>query len=75
MFKVNTDFINYNIRKLRERDFITQEYMAMRLGISQNTYSKIELGKTKLTVDKLIAIADILQVNIADLMQENTKLK
>ncbi len=43
--------------------------MAMRLGISQNTYSKIEIGKTKLTVEKLIAIALILEVNVAELLK------
>ncbi len=66
---MDTAFINNNIRKLRERDYITQEYMAMRLGISQNTYSKIEIGKTKLTVEKLIAIALILEVNVAELLK------
>lgn len=58
-----------NIRKLRERDFISQEYMAAKLGIGQNAYSKIELGKTNLTVEKLFYIADVLGVEATELLK------
>ncbi len=37
-----------NIRRIREGKGYTQEYLAMKLGISQNAYSKIELGIPKL---------------------------
>lgn len=54
----------YKIRRLREGKNYTQEYMSERLNISQNTYSKIETGGIKLTVDRLQQIADILEVPI-----------
>jgi transcriptional regulator with XRE-family HTH domain len=69
MSATNLDFILNNIRKQREKDFLSQEYMAHKLGISQNTYSKIELGKNKLTVDRLIGIAEILGVEVAELLK------
>jgi len=57
-----------NIRKVRECRNYTQDYLAMKLGISQNSYSKIELAYTKITVEKLVQIAEILQVDLLDLL-------
>jgi transcriptional regulator with XRE-family HTH domain len=53
-----------NIRKVREYRNYTQEYLAAKLDISQNAYSKIELGYTKLTVERLFQIGQILEVDI-----------
>jgi transcriptional regulator with XRE-family HTH domain len=58
----------YNIRKIREYRNYTQEYLAMKLGISQNAYSKIELAYTRITVERLIHIAQILEVDSVDLL-------
>ena len=57
-----------NIRKVRENRNYTQEYLALKLGISQNAYSKIELGYTKITVERLFHIAHILNADITDLI-------
>ncbi|MEO3406404.1 helix-turn-helix transcriptional regulator [Mucilaginibacter sp. CAU 1740] len=62
------DKITRNIRKIREEKNFSQEYMATRLHISQNTYSKLELGYTALTVERLIQIAAILEISIIDLL-------
>ena len=43
-----------NIRKIRDLRKYTQEYLAMKLGISQNAYSKIELAYTRITLERLI---------------------
>ncbi|SEN78586.1 DNA-binding transcriptional regulator, XRE-family HTH domain [Mucilaginibacter gossypiicola] len=60
--------ITNNIRKLRENRNYSQEYMAARLHISQNTYSKLELGYTALTLERLILIADIFGVRVISLV-------
>ena len=60
--------ITDNIRKVRENKGFSQEYMATRLHISQNTYSKLELGYTALTIERLIQIAAILEISIIDLL-------
>lgn len=52
-----------NIRKIREHRNYTQEYLAVKLHISQNAYSKIELGYTRITVERLFQIAEILGVD------------
>ncbi|KAA0989539.1 helix-turn-helix domain-containing protein [Dyadobacter aurulentus] len=60
-----------NIRKIREYRNYTQEYLAMKLGISQNAYSKIELAYTRITLERLIQIAQILEVDSVDLIKGN----
>ena len=57
-----------NIRKIREYRNYTQEYLAAKLSISQNAYSKIELGYTKITVERLFQIADILETELMELI-------
>ncbi|MCQ6960542.1 helix-turn-helix domain-containing protein [Mucilaginibacter aquariorum] len=57
-----------NIRSKRIELNYTQEYLAAKLNISQNAYSKIELGYTKITVERLFQIADILETEIVELL-------
>jgi transcriptional regulator with XRE-family HTH domain len=63
--------VAHNIRKIREYRDYTQEYLAMKLGISQNAYSKIELAYTRITLERLIQIAQILEVDSVDLIRES----
>lgn len=65
-FKVKS--VAANIRKIREYRNYTQEYLAAKLRISQNAYSKIELGYTKITLERLFQIAHILEVNLVELI-------
>lgn len=57
-----------NIRKVREFRNYTQDYLAAKLEISQNAYSKIELGYSKITLDRLFHIALILEVKVMELL-------
>jgi|GEM_PF-1553439 len=58
-----------NIRKARLSRNYSQDYLAYKLSISQNGYSKIELGYTGLSVEKLIIIARVLEVDPVKLME------
>ncbi|QPH37969.1 helix-turn-helix domain-containing protein [Pedobacter endophyticus] len=60
-----------NIRKIREYRDYTQDYLAAKLKISQNAYSKIELGYSKLTIERLFQVADILEVEVTHLLTLN----
>jgi transcriptional regulator with XRE-family HTH domain len=72
---LKTKAIVANIRKIREFRNYTQEYLAVKLHISQNAYSKIELGYSSITLTRLIQIAEILEVDLADLINtENDEL-
>ncbi len=53
-----------NIRNARLFRNYSQDYLAYKLKISQNAYSKVELGYTKVTLERLIIIAGILEVNL-----------
>lgn len=64
-----------NIIEWRERRRqYSQAYLAQRMGITQKAYSKIETGETKLTVQHLIQIADILEVELTELLELKTNL-
>jgi len=56
--------------RAKVRDY-TQEYMAQKLNISQNTYSKIENGQIKITLDRLEEISQILEIPVEDLLRVN----
>ncbi|MDN3586529.1 helix-turn-helix transcriptional regulator [Pedobacter aquatilis] len=57
-----------NIRKIREYRDYTQDYLAAKLKISQNAYSKIELGYSKLTIERLFQISAILDIDVTQLL-------
>lgn len=59
------------IRRKREALQYSQEYMAAKMKMGQNCYSKIELGHSKLTVDRLIAICDLLDMRAGDLIDNS----
>ena len=61
--------ITNKIRSRREAMNFTQAYVAGKLGISQNAYSKIESGQTNFTVKRLYEIMNILEANVLDFIQ------
>jgi transcriptional regulator with XRE-family HTH domain len=65
---LKTRAIVANIRKIREFRNYTQDYLAAKLHISQNAYSKIELGYSSITLSRLIHIAEILEVDLVYLI-------
>ncbi|HUH26496.1 MAG TPA: helix-turn-helix transcriptional regulator [Flavobacterium sp.] len=58
--------IGFNIRKVRESKGFSQDYMANVLDISQASYARLENEDTKVTVDRLYRIAEVLETNIID---------
>lgn len=66
--------IGLKIKKIRESRNFTQEFMSGKLNISQNTYSKIESGGIKLTVDRLKGISEILEVPIEEFFSDDSQI-
>jgi len=58
------------IRSIREQSNWTQEDMAEKLNMSISGYSKIERGETKVNIQKLQQIAEVLNINIFDLIPQ-----
>lgn len=56
------------LRMVREMRGLSQENMATKLGIAQNTYSQYETNHTKIKAETLQKIAEVLEVSPMDLM-------
>ena len=56
------------IKEIRKEKGISHEAMAFDLGISQVAYSKLEKNETKLNVDRLYKIAEVLDTKVSDLL-------
>lgn len=64
------------IRKIRTKLGISQEYIANKLEISQTAYSKIENQQTKIKFETLFTISQILEVPLIELFDSiNEKTK
>lgn len=62
------------LRKYREIRNYSQDYIARKMGISQNAYSKIENNITQLTVNHVKQISQILEVSIMDLLRDDFEI-
>jgi transcriptional regulator with XRE-family HTH domain len=80
-FKENTKLIKMNtmknedyarrIRQYRDEKGFTQELMAYRLGMKQNTYSILESGKSKIRAEALEQISEILEIPLSKLLEDS----
>ena len=65
----NSKVLATAIRQRRLELNYTQEYVAYKLHMSQNAYSKLELGSTAVTVSRFIEISDILEADMYALLK------
>lgn len=52
----------------------SQKYIAAKLGVSQNAYSKIENNITQLTVHHIKELSKILEVPVTDLLKDDFEI-
>jgi transcriptional regulator with XRE-family HTH domain len=64
--------VGIKIRKLREEKGITQELIANALEITQSNYGRLEKDDRRLTVPKILKIAEVLNVSIAQIFNEQS---
>ncbi len=68
--------VGTTIRRLREYRNLTQEYMAARLNIGSTAYGNIERNEVKrLTMERLIQIAEVLDVHFTELFVDSAPQK
>ncbi|MFB9076136.1 helix-turn-helix domain-containing protein [Flavobacterium procerum] len=60
--------IGDKVKSIRELKNYTQQYIACELGITQPAYSKIEKGKTRISMVKLEQLAIILELPLQDII-------
>jgi transcriptional regulator with XRE-family HTH domain len=58
------------IRRRREQMGLSQQDMAERLNMSQSTYSRIEQKDEDITIRQLKTIAEVLEIQLADLLPD-----
>ena len=57
-----------NIKKFRELKNLTRDEIASKLEMSLSGYSKLERGDVELTISKLYRLAEILEVDISQIL-------
>lgn len=57
------------IRERRLALNYSQDYVAGKLEMSQNAYSKLELGQTGVTLGKFIVLCEALEIEMADMLE------
>lgn len=62
--------VGSNIRAVRAEKGMTQEALALRSGVTRNVLIDVELGKRGILYERLIDIADALDVPVRDLFTE-----
>lgn len=60
--------VHERIRALRMERRLREEDMAERLGISQSTYCRLERGESKLDLERMQKIAEVLEVTLEHLL-------
>jgi transcriptional regulator with XRE-family HTH domain len=65
--KAATELLGLRIRELRKAQGIAQEHLAEVLSIEQQYMSRIELGKSYPSLDRLMRIAEALKVPLPSL--------
>lgn len=59
-----TKVICYKIKELRKKNGLSQATVAEAINISQNSYSLLESGKTKIDVERLIILAKLYNISV-----------
>ena len=68
---MNYEEIGKRIRKYRKLKNLSQEQLAEKINISTTHMSHIETGNTKLSLQVLVDLATVLEVNTDDLIIDN----
>ena len=70
---MNNNSIKENIRRIRKRKGMTQEEMALRLGISLTAYRDLEKGATNIVNSNIPKIAEITGVTTEEVLGYSTR--
>ena len=58
-----------NLQIFRKKKGFTQSQIAREIGVTQQTYSKWETGKSNPTIDKIQKISKVLEIPITSLFR------
>lgn len=64
--------VGNRIRILREQKGLSQENLAMELGITQPSYARLEKDDSRINIPRLIQITRILDVTVSEILNEKS---
>jgi len=64
-----------NLQKLRAEKNISQEQLADKIGVSRQSISAWESGKSSPELEKLIALSELFEISLDELNQRNFNQK
>lgn len=59
-----------NLRKFRNEECLTQEFVAKQLGLGQSTYQKLETGEIKISTERLVQLSKLFNKPLEAFMVE-----
>lgn len=65
--------IGGKIRRLRDQLGFSQESLAFELGLTQPSYARLEKADERISIIRLIQIAQILNTTVSELIDEKTQ--
>lgn len=65
------DTARYNIKKHREFKGLRQQDLADRLNMNVRSYQKLENGVTRMDLERLAQIAEVLETSMEDLLRQD----
>ncbi|MCO5267412.1 MAG: helix-turn-helix domain-containing protein [Brumimicrobium sp.] len=66
--------IGNRIKMFREQKGLSQENLASELGITQPSYARLEKDDSRINVPRLIQIAKLLDVTVAEVLNEKANM-
>ena len=65
--------IGNKIRQMRELKGLSQDNLALELGITQPSYARLEKEDERISITRLIHIAGVLKTSVSELIDEKTQ--
>ena len=66
--KILTQYVGRRIAVYRKKQNLSQVELANKIGISGRQLSKYEIGRNRITIDRLVSISQILDINILNFL-------
>ena len=70
MAERNPNALGQKIKDLRLKTAMSQKAVAQKIGISQAGYSKLETGRSQLSVHRMVGIAKIYKLSVTELLDD-----
>lgn len=65
--------VGARIRKIREQRGLSQDNIAIELGITQPSYARLEKKDDRISITRIISIANILKTSVSELINEKVE--